>query len=93
VLFSPDGRLALTIGLDHSAQLWNVPTVVKGSPEKIIRLVEMMTRKKLDPTGAIRALDIQSWSYRLRRVDPSIVSRGFGGALGGAGGGFNMLGD
>jgi WD40 repeat protein len=64
--FSPDGRTLATSAHDVRARLWQVPEPMTGTPQKITRAIQILTRSELDADGVIRPLTKEEVDQRLR---------------------------
>ena len=70
VTFSPDGKSFLTAS-GHEVRLWEVPTPVNASLERILLWAKVLTASDLNDTGEIRSLDphiIQEFRMRLKTL-------------------------
>jgi WD40 repeat protein/serine/threonine protein kinase len=68
VAFSADGKGALTATAKEVRQ-WGVPAPVEGNGKRIVLWSQAATGTELDPGGAVRRLDSQTWQERLRRLE------------------------
>jgi WD40 repeat protein len=67
--FAPDGRTVLSGDGDGVARLWSVPLPLADEPERIRVWLEATTGLELDrEAGAVRALDVDAWQERRRRL-------------------------
>jgi WD40 repeat protein len=64
VIFSPDGRTALTGSEDGAIRSWEVPIPVNGRAEQVLLWLEALTGMELDSAGEIRRLDLPTWKQR-----------------------------
>jgi len=74
VAFSPDGRTIVTGGGDRSkrtgsASLWPGLVPLRGTPERLVLWVQVLTGQELDDDGVARWLDAPAWQERRRRLD------------------------
>jgi WD40 repeat protein len=73
VIFSPDGRVAVTLSGDWDRRQWEVrtwavPTPLDGDVERLQLWVQVLTGMELDPAGTARLLDGPTWRERRRRL-------------------------
>ncbi len=67
--FAPDGRRLLTCCGDGTARLWEVPSPVSGSVERVKLWLEVLTGKELDDSGAARPLQGQELERRRKQLN------------------------
>ncbi len=67
--FRPDGTTLVTGGQDKMVRFWEIPTAVAGTPERLIRWVEVLTGMELSPEGAVTVLDAPAWQERRHSLD------------------------
>ncbi len=69
VALHPGGSTILTGGADGCARLWDVPGPLTGDAERIRLWVEVATGMELDPGGAARVLNVETWEERRRLLE------------------------
>jgi WD40 repeat protein len=66
VAFCPDGRGVWTFGSAGSLRTWPLPTPLDGDPERIKRVLELMTGLARDASGDVTPLNRTEWEKRRR---------------------------
>jgi len=71
VAFGLDGRTLLTASReDKTVRVWDSPSPVEGSKERLRLWVQAITGSELEPEqDAIRVLDTPTWRERRRRLE------------------------
>jgi hypothetical protein len=64
---SPDGRTFLTTQGGRK-RFWSAPEPLPGEVERLVRWVEVLTGRELDPDGEVRSLDASTWRQRRQRL-------------------------
>ncbi len=65
---SPDGTSILTAGEDHMVRRWPVPAPLEDSPEVLEDALAVLTGLELEPSGAVRRLEVTEWEKRRRAL-------------------------
>jgi WD40 repeat protein len=64
-----DGQTDLTGGPDSPARLWRIPRPVAGEVERVLRWVEVLSGKELQPDGTVCVLGAEQWQQRRQRLE------------------------
>jgi WD40 repeat protein len=74
VLYTPDGKRAVTMSGDWDRKIWevrvwDVPVPLNGGAERMNVWVQVLTGLELDAGGEARTLDREAWQQRRRRLE------------------------
>ena len=54
---------------DNTARLWEVPTPLEETVQRLVLWTQVTTGMELDANGVVQVLDAQTWNQKRRRLD------------------------